>query len=113
MQVNCDKTYKDPWDYSDFKSYWKDHRNEYKNLMSKNIIWRIIHYKNWISMNGTFMWKSFWIYSNPLIPSRIKGFISYHDDINSYRKVINVLNDELTKSTNTEILNAILSGEYN
>ena len=104
MQATCDGTYMNPWDYRNFKAYWEDHKMEFKRLKSKNIIWRIIHWKNWISMDGKFIWVGFLIYHNPIVPAILKGYVSYKSAVKTWKEVSSHMVDELTEEINKEIL---------
>lgn len=96
--------YKNPWDYPNFKEYWADEKDDYKSRVYKNLIWRIIHYKNWVCRDGYIVWEDFLFYSSPIIPPMLKAYCKYKSSVKMWNTVTGSLIDDMASEINNKIL---------
>ena len=62
-------------------------------------------------MNGTFMWLDFLIYSSPIIPTKLKAFISYKRNVGIYDKLAEHIGNQYAKAVNKKILEEMVKNK--
>lgn len=107
IKVKYDIT-RDPMVYKDFKDYWDDNKSGWKKGKYRNIIYRMIHYRDFISRDGDFIWRDFLFYSSPIFPVKMKAWFSYRRSLRQWKEVVDANVDELTEQIDKEILDEVM-----